>query len=76
MPFSRDLPNLGYPTFQAVSFLFEPRKPHASQHTMADKLQIIGTDTPVQKEEKIGGAEELEFQNGPKNPSRHVLEVP
>ena len=43
---------------------------------MADKLQIVGTDTPVQKEEKIGGAEELEFQNGPKNPSRHVLEVP
>lgn len=43
---------------------------------MADELQIFGTDTPVQKEEKIGGTEELEFQNSPKNPSRHVLEVP
>ena len=41
-----------------------------------DELQIIRTDTPVQKEEKIGGTEELEFHNSPKNPSRHVLEVP
>ena len=42
---------------------------------MADELQIVGIDTPVQNEEKIGGTEELEFQNSPKNP-KHVLEVP
>ena len=91
MPFSRDLPDLGSPhisgrfftvwatqkapsVVSCMQLLLFTRIPPTIQWW--DELQITGTDTPVQKEEKIGGTEELEFHNSPKNPSRHVLEVP
>ena len=80
-------PTYGLPHFRQILFRLNPGSPrcsvlyttppfHLNASIQWDELQITGTDTPVQKEEKIGGTEELEFHKSPKNPSRHVLEAP